>query len=93
VNPYDSRRINDRISQSRSIFARSAINGVSARSSYLSHHAHKRPYLERFQGYADKVLVEEGADEEDGHRRRIFTVAHFYDWYIKMPETYKDIGH
>lgn len=55
--------------------------------SHLSHHTHERPYLERLQGYAYKILVEESANEEDRHRGGSLTVTHLYNRNIKMSAT------
>lgn len=54
---------------------------------YLSHHTHKRPYLERLQRHADEILVEESANKEDSHRRHIFTIPHLHYWNIQMPHS------
>lgn len=61
------------------------IVNILIKTFYLSHHPHERPSLEGFQGHANEVLVEEGADEEHGNRGGILRVPHLYDRNVKMP--------
>lgn len=86
-----NRRPHDQIAPPRSVVLLHELGDVGERD--LGHHAHERPDLERLQGHTDQVLVEEGAQEEDGDAGRELAVAHAHDGDVQVAHTPAMHGH
>lgn len=87
----NNRSPDHQITPPRTVVLLHELGNVAQRN--LGHHPHKRPDLERLQRHTDQILVEEGAQEEDGEAGRELSIAHAHDGNVQVTDAPPMNGH